>query len=81
VIFCRSAETVPSDATRVCVDLNALSFDAVAEIQKIRAGNKVPVFAFLSHVQIELKRKAEEAGATEVMPRSAFVQRLPDLLS
>jgi len=81
VVFCRSAEMVPPDAARICVDLNALSFDAVAEIKKIRAANKTPVFAFLSHVQVELKRKAEQAGATEVMPRSAFVQRLPELLS
>ena len=81
VVFCRSAEMVPSEAARVFVDLNALSFDAVNEIKKIRATHNAPVFAFVSHVQVALKRKAEEAGAAEVMPRSAFVQRLPELLS
>ncbi len=81
VVFCRSAEKVPSDADRICVDLNAMSFDAVAEIKKLRATHKASVLAFLSHVQVELKQRAEEAGAAEVMPRSVFVQRLPELLS
>jgi hypothetical protein len=81
VVFCRSAERVPPDASRICVDLNATTFDPVAEIKKIRAATDAPVFAFLSHIQVELRRKAEEAGAAEVMPRSIFVQRLPELLS
>ena len=81
VVFCRSAEAMPSDAARICVDLNASSFDAITEIKKVRAASQAPVLAFFSHVQVELKRKAEEAGATEVMPRSTFVQRLPELLS
>ena len=81
VVFCRSAESVPSDAARIFVDLNAASFDALAEIRKLRPAHKAPIVAFLSHVQVDLKLKAEEAGATEVIPRSVFVQRLVELLS
>ncbi|MBI4475067.1 MAG: response regulator [Acidobacteria bacterium] len=81
VVFCRSADTVPADAARICVDLNAGSFDAVAEIRKLRTMHQAPIVAFLSHVQADLKKKAEEAGASEVIPRSAFTQRLPELLS
>ena len=81
VVFCRSAESVPLDAARICVDLNAASFDALAEIRKLRTVHRAPIVAFLSHVQVDLKREAEEAGATEVIPRSAFVQRLVELLS
>jgi hypothetical protein len=33
----------------------------------------------VSHAQIDLKERAEQAGASEVLPRSAFVQPLPDL--
>jgi hypothetical protein len=81
IVFCRSAEGVPADAGRICVDLNANTFDAVAEIAKLKSMHLAPIVAFLSHVQIDLKRRAEEAGAREVIPRSAFVQRLPELLS
>jgi hypothetical protein len=81
VVFCTSAASVPSDATRICVDLNATTFDAVAEIKKLKITRGAPIFAYVSHVQVQLKTEAEEAGATEVMPRSAFVQRLAAILS
>jgi hypothetical protein len=35
---------------------------------------------FVSHVQGDLKVKAQEAGCDVVMPRSAFSQTLPSLL-
>jgi len=81
IVFCRSAEAVPPDAARICVDLNANTFDAVTEIEKLKRVHSAPIMAYLSHVQVDLKRRAEDAGAEEVMPRSAFVQRLPELLS
>jgi len=78
--ICRSADAVPADAARVFVDLNASTFDPVAEITKLGAQPSRPVIAFVSHVQVDLKERAEQAGATEVLPRSAFVQQLPRLL-
>lgn len=80
VVFCRSAESVPPDASRIVIDLNATSFDAIREIQKLKGGHRAPILAYLSHVQVELKRKAEEAGADEVLPRSAFTERLAEIL-
>jgi hypothetical protein len=38
------------------------------------------VVAFFSHVQTEFLEKAKAAGADEILPRSAFVQRLEQLL-
>jgi len=35
---------------------------------------------FLSHIQGELKMKAQEAGCDMVVPRSAFSQNLPQIL-
>ena len=81
IVFCRSADSVPADAARICVDLNASSFDPIAEIGKLKASHSAPIVAYLSHVQVELKRKAEQAGANEVMPRSLFVQKLPEILA
>ena len=39
-----------------------------------------PVVAFGSHVATELLKQAKARGADEVMPRSAFVQRLQPML-
>jgi len=65
----------------VIVDLNAKS-DPVATIARLRAIEKeLPVIAFLSHVQADLAAQARAAGATEVMPRSAFTQGLVSILS
>jgi CheY-like chemotaxis protein len=80
VVFCRSADGVTPDAARILVDLNATTFDAVAEIRKLKANHAVPIVAYFSHVQVELRRRAEEAGASQVLPRSAFVEQLPALL-
>ena len=80
IVFCRSAAVAPRDADRICIDLNAGSFDAIAEIRALKASHPAPVIAYLSHVQTALQRQAQEAGADEVLPRSLFVQRLPELL-
>ena len=39
-----------------------------------------PVVPLFSHVQTEPKEQARAAGADDTWPRSAFVQRLPQLL-
>lgn len=81
IVFCRSAQAVPEDVVRICVDLNSTAFDAIIEIQKLKRTHPAPIVAFLSHVQVDLKRGAEEAGADEVISRSEFVHRLPQLVS
>jgi CheY-like chemotaxis protein len=65
----------------VIVDLNAKS-DPVATISRLRATEKeLPIVSFLSHVQVELAAQAKAAGATEVLPRSAFTQQLAKILA
>jgi len=64
----------------VIVDLNA-SGDPVEAIRRLKALPSPPrVIAFLSHVQVELATAARNAGADEVMPRSAFSMNLPAIL-
>ena len=41
---------------------------------------KTPILAFFSHVQVELRRAAQEAGCERVLPRSEFTATLPELL-
>jgi len=68
--------------SRVLIDLNLSGGDAVAMVRRLRqAYPDVPVIGYCSHVQQDLKTQALEAGCTTVLPRSAFVQQLPQLLS
>jgi CheY-like chemotaxis protein len=62
------------------VDLHAAAVDPVGSIAALRA-HGVPVIGFYAHVQTDVAQAAIAAGATEVMPRSAFATRLPEILS
>lgn len=44
------------------------------------ATRELPIVAFYSHVERELREAALAAGIDRVMPRSAFTARLPDIL-
>jgi hypothetical protein len=64
------------------LDLNSNSIKPLAVISKMRSKYKknTSIVGFVSHVQGDLKVKAQEAGCDVVMPRSAFSQNLPNIL-
>jgi CheY-like chemotaxis protein len=66
----------------VIIDLNHHTVKPLAVITKLKAKFKkeTSIIGFLSHLQGELKVKAQEAGCDMVLPRSAFSQNLPQLL-
>ena len=67
----------------VIVDLTLRGADATALIRDLRAlphGNSVPVLAFGSHVAVEVRKRALEAGASQVVAKSEFSRRLPQLV-
>jgi CheY-like chemotaxis protein len=65
----------------IILDLNCNSVETVDVAVKLKAEFKaIPLIAFVSHVQGELKQKAQEAGIDMVLARSAFSQNLPQLL-
>lgn len=67
---------------RLIVDLNSAGVDVIEAIRRAKAQRPdVRVLAFLSHVQVELAQQAREAGADQVMARSAFSAKLPELLN
>ncbi len=77
--------TPPTEAASgvplVIVDLNSTGVDTVEAVRVAKAHRAAPrVVAFLSHVQAELAVAAREAGADQVLARSAFVDRLPELV-
>lgn len=66
---------------RVIIDLNEKAFDVLDTIKKIKEKSKeLEIVGFVSHVQRDLMAKAKLAGCDKVLPRSAFVMKLPELL-
>lgn len=67
----------------VIVDLNHRSGLALGVVQALKINpstRHLTVVGFLSHIQTDLAASAREAGCDLVLPRSAFSQRLPQLL-
>jgi len=70
-------------ADMVVVDLNDQGLAALELVGALRAEEafgELPIVGFLSHVQVDLKAQAEEAGVTEVVARSVFSAKLPEIL-
>lgn len=69
--------------TLIIFDLNTKAVNALKLIQKIKhtpETKHVSCIGFVSHVQVDLKNKAQAAGADMVMPRSTFSANLPVIL-
>ncbi len=66
----------------IIFDLNNASAKPLSIIPKLKAKLKkaTNIIGFVSHVQGELKMKAQEAGCDMVLPRSAFSQNLAQIL-
>ena len=74
------SESLPA---MLLLDLNDARLDPVALVAKLKADplrKDVRVIGFLSHVQTDLIRAADQAGCDLVLPRSVFSQQLDDLL-
>jgi PleD family two-component response regulator len=68
----------------IILDLQHGRLDPFALVERLKADEQlraVPVVGFFSHVEVELQRRAKEAGIDHALPRSAFTQRLPGILS
>jgi PleD family two-component response regulator len=68
----------------IIMDLNSAQLQALDIIETFKSDPTlaaIPILGFLSHLQVDLKHRAEELGCDYVMPRSAFSQTLPDILS
>ena len=74
------AKTKP---TLIIFDLNFEDVQPLKLISKLKNGadyKGISLIGYLSHVQGDLKLKAQEAGCDMVMARSAFSQNLPLIL-
>lgn len=67
----------------IIFDLNTKAVDSVNLIRKLKRHpdtKQISLLGFVSHVQVELRQKAQEAGADIVLPRSTFSTTLPSIL-
>ncbi len=72
-------EGMDRSPTLVVIDLHITGVDWKRVIEEAQGAN-VPVLAFGRHTEPHLLRSAREAGCTRVVPRSTFVEQLPQLI-
>jgi len=68
----------------VIIDLNSDRMNPIQAIEFLKSRTElkaVPIVAFVSHVQVDLIRRARAAGCDHVVPRSAFTQKLSEIVS
>ncbi len=87
-VFVKSqAEALAQARERPAVMILDLNYAAGESLELITAlkGNEgtsgIPLLGYVSHVQTDLRRAAEEHGCDVVVARSVFSQSLPELLS
>ncbi len=78
----RMGENGDEKPSLIIFDLNNAAAKPLSIIPKLKSKLKkaTNIIGFLSHVQGELKMKAQEAGCDMVVPRSAFSQNLAQIL-
>jgi DNA-binding NarL/FixJ family response regulator len=89
VQFARTPEDILEQARRnrpslVIFDLNSAKTDPVNTIAALKSDPEIGsarTIGFASHVHVDLINAARQAGADEVLPRSAFAGRLADILA
>jgi hypothetical protein len=81
-LYERLGENGDHKPSLIIFDLNSASSKPLSTIPKLKSKLKkaTNIIGFLSHVQGDLKMKAQEAGCDMVVPRSAFSQNLAQIL-
>lgn len=73
-------DDAPPSSVLAIVDLDDRG-EPLAWIRRLRAqGEGYPIVAFVRHDESERIRQGREAGASRILSRGAFSQKLPDLL-
>ena len=86
IVLATSAEAVHDVAaqlspSRMIIDLNETKFDPIETIKDLKKTHpSIHVVGFVSHVQRDVMARAKAVGCDEILARSVFVQKLPELL-
>jgi len=68
---------LPSDDAVASIDLIVCDLDGVDPVEL--AALDAPAIGFYSHVDVDTRKRAVEAGVTKVVPRSRMSRELPSL--
>jgi CheY-like chemotaxis protein len=71
---------LPADLVILDLGAGAATIELARSLKADAATRAIPIVGFYSHVDVATRAAALAAGADEVLPRSAFVARLPELL-
>ena len=80
----RALEKAKNNPAAIVIDLNCDAADPLGLIAAIKGDPEtagIPMIGFVSHVQVQRKQQAEQAGCDAVVARSVFAERLPELLA
>jgi CheY-like chemotaxis protein len=67
-------------AAAMILDLNFASPDLIMRLKSGEESRSIPLIGYVSHVETEVIRRARESGCDTVMARSAFVQKLEEMM-
>lgn len=73
-----------SQPALIVLDLNYAAADPIGLIAELKSDpgtSRIPLLAFVSHVQTGLRQQAVDAGCDTVVARSVFAEKLPELLA
>lgn len=68
----------------IFVDVGVMTLDAPALIEKLKQNpstRSIPIVAFGNSLRADLLQDAKEMGADLILPKSAFQQQLPEMIS
>jgi CheY-like chemotaxis protein len=78
-----AARAAASEADVLVVDLTADGYDGAMLVESMRTGGElggVPALGFYAHVDVETRRRAQEAGFDLVVPRSRMAREAAALV-
>jgi CheY-like chemotaxis protein len=76
-------EKAKTNPPLIILDLNCDAADPLGLIADLKADSQtaeIPLVGFISHVQTELRQKAQDTGCDTVVARSVFAQNLLTLI-
>jgi CheY-like chemotaxis protein len=86
-VFVNSRDRALAEAKQkpavMILDLNNAAvepLDIIVSLKENPDTSKINLVGFVSHVQVDLKKAAQEKGCDVVIARSAFSQNLPTML-
>ena len=71
--------TIGSDAGETAADVLIVDLDAAGPDVAVAPGT--PRLGFYSHVDVDTRRRAEEAGFDLIVPRSRMAREMPELVA